>query len=191
MSEPTYTALVDDHLLFHGTLPALLHSLKAHEDHHASMPVIFEDHTGLHIDFDLRGTLDEVLSRYTPTPESTERPKASASTREITLLPRHWSWLDEHGSASATLRRLVDTARLSNIEKQTATRATEAARHFITAMAGNRPQYEEALRALYASNEDSFTNQTRTWPKAIRDTALRLATPAFTFHAQNHAQKPA
>ena len=46
-------------------------------------------------------------------------------------------------------------------------------------MAGDRPGYEEAIRALYAKDAARFTARSRNWPSGIRDHALALAAPAF------------
>lgn len=182
MSEPTYTAFAEQRHLTTATLPELLRVLKTHHDQHTTPTVVFQDHTGRHIDFDLRGTVSDVLARYLgepprPTPA---RPAAGATPRDVTLLPRHWDWLDEQrGGASAALRRLVDEARKRDPDAQDAARATEATRHVITAMAGHLPHFEEATRALYTRRADLFTEHTRSWPADIRAYALRLAEPVF------------
>ena len=42
-------------------------------------------------------------------PRKPGRPKLGVVAREVTLLPRHWAWLNaQPGGASVALRRLVD-----------------------------------------------------------------------------------
>lgn len=44
-------------------------------------------------------------------PRRRGRPKLGVVAREVTLLPRHWEWLNAHpGGASVALRALVDEA---------------------------------------------------------------------------------
>src|SRR5215467_12248972 len=82
--------------------------------------LIFDDTTGKQIDFDLRGTDQEIAERirnHYPTNHAQAkrpagRPRLGVVSREVTLMPHHWEWLaEEPGGASATLRRLVEAAR--------------------------------------------------------------------------------
>ncbi|PYE53883.1 DUF2239 family protein [Deinococcus yavapaiensis] len=185
MDATTYTAFQGDRRLVTAPLAELLHILKHHHDqqHDRHLDVvIFDDRTGRHVDFDLTGTLDDVLARYvSPAPAGPDRPKLGVTARDVTLLPRHWAWLDEQqGGASAALRRLVDEARKHDPRGQEARRAIETTRLFITAMAGDHPYYEEALRALYARQSDLFAHHTASWASDVRTHAARLAEPAFT-----------
>jgi len=40
--------------------------------------------------------------------------------------------------------------------------------------AGNLPQFEEALRALFAGDRDGFAQRTENWPADVRDHARWL-----------------
>ncbi|ADV66027.1 DUF2239 family protein [Deinococcus maricopensis] len=182
MDDRTYTAFSGPNLLITAPLPDLLRTLKTHHDQHGAPTLIFDDHTGQQVDFDLRGTLDDVLQRHLPPPakKGPGRPKLGVTSREVTLLPRHWAWLDEQrGGASATLRRLIDDARKLQPDPQGAARAAEAAGRFMTALAGDLPHYEEASRALYAGQGDRLDALTADWPADIRAHTLRLAAPAL------------
>jgi hypothetical protein len=98
----------------------------------------------------------------------------------VTLLPRHWDWLAaQPGGASVALRRLVEAARRDGDAAARRRRAGEAAFAFMTAMAGDRPGYEEAVRALFAGDGARFAAETAAWPADIRDHAALLAGPAF------------
>jgi hypothetical protein len=97
------------------------------------------------------------------------RPKLGVVGREVTLLPRHWEWLDkQRGGASATLRRLVDQHRLDNTSAEKARLAQDSTNRFIYAIAGNLGNFEEAVRALYANNPDGFAECVKLWPPDIR-----------------------
>ncbi|MCC8978573.1 DUF2239 family protein, partial [Bradyrhizobium acaciae] len=103
-------------------------------------------------------------------------PKLGVVAREITLLPRHWDWLaQQKGGASVALRKLVDEARRSSGDKDRTRAAQDAAYRFMTTMAGNRPNYEDAIRALFAHDRRRFATLIADWPADIRDHAIALA----------------
>jgi hypothetical protein len=96
--------------------------------------------------------------------------------REVTLLPRHWEWLNgQPGGASVALRKLVEQARRANGDADRQRAAREAAYHFMSAMAGNLPGFEEAARALFADDRRSFAARIAAWPADIRDHIVKLA----------------
>jgi len=178
-----YAAFLGETMLSAGPLGAVLKTLKARFDEDpGAMFLIFEDATGKQVDFDLRGTPAEVQERYqAPEPRTGPgRPKLGVVSREVTLLPRHWEWLEAQSSgASAAIRRLVDEARKGNAGARPARAAAEAAGRFLTAMAGNLPGYEEACRALWVRDRSRFEELTVPWPEDIRTYARRLAQDAF------------
>lgn len=95
--------------------------------------------------------------------------------REVTLLPRHWDWLNARpGGASVALRKLVDDARRATADADRMRAARDAAYHFMSAMAGDRPGFEEASRALFAGNVARLQDLTAAWPTDIRSHLLRL-----------------
>lgn len=180
----TYAAFVGPTRVAQGDLRTVLHHLKERADRGATDGLLlFEDDTGRQLDVDLRGTLTEVLARALPEspPPGRGRPRLGVTAREVTLLPRHWEWLERQPQgASATLRRLVDDARRRAGDDDDKRRAREAAHRFMTTMAGDRPGYEEALRALYAGDRDAFERRIAPWPTDIRGHARTLAAPSFT-----------
>lgn len=104
------------------------------------------------------------------------RPRLGVVSREVTLLPKQWDWLaTQPGGASAVLRRLVDDARRNGGERQARRAAQEAAYHFMQAIAGDLPGYEEATRALFADDRPRLEHCIADWPHDIRAHALRLA----------------
>ncbi|HEY5418690.1 MAG TPA: DUF2239 family protein, partial [Gemmatimonadaceae bacterium] len=83
------------------------------------------------------------------------------------------------GGASAAVRRLVDSARQSSVDKDRIRTAKESAYRFISAMAGNEQGFEEATRALFAGDETRFAAMSDSWPRDVRDHARALARQAF------------
>src|SRR5262245_51481114 len=78
--------------------------------------------------------------------------------REITLLPRHWEWLARQpGGASVAIRKLVEEARRNGEHRDRIRVGQEAAYRFMSAMAGDRPHFEDAVRALFAPDPERFT----------------------------------
>jgi hypothetical protein len=126
------------------------------------------------VDIDVRGSEAEIRARLAPPARSRGRPSLGVQPREVTLLPRQWDWLaTQPGGASATLRRLVDAARRS--PEADARAAHEAAYRFMSAIAGDLPGYEEALRALFAGDGVAMARHMADWPKDVREHALQLA----------------
>ena len=164
--------------------------------------LVFDAVTSGPVDIDFRGTVADVQARLPDTsgvPATTEdamrsaprgpgRPKLGVIAREVTLLPRHWDWLaQQSGGASVALRRLVEEARRIGEDGLRVRRAQEAAYRFMSAMAGNKPHYEDAIRALYASDPARFEKLIAAWPVDVRDHARTLAERAFRRDPQARA----
>jgi hypothetical protein len=114
------------------------------------------------------------------TPRGPGRPKLGVVAREVTLLPRHWDWLAQQaGGASVAIRKLVEEARRTGEQKHRTRQAQDAAYRFMSVMAGNRPHYEDAIRALFAGDPIRFEKLIAEWPADIRDHAGALAETAF------------
>ncbi|GAA5532386.1 DUF2239 family protein [Deinococcus aluminii] len=196
MDEPTtYTAFHGHRRLANGELRPLLTQVKAQLDElDPHLPLlIFEDRSGRQVDFNLRGTLEEMLEREAPLPKRAGpgRPKLGIVSREVSLLPRHWTWLEEQpGGASAALRRLIDEARKQNPGQERVRQAQTAADRFLGVMAGDLPGFEEASRALYARDLTRFEKHTQAWPEEIRAHALALAAPAFQANRSQEGTDP-
>ena len=163
-------------------------AVKAASDADARHPLlVFDDATGQPIDFDLRGTPDEILerlrSKQTPQGEPARgpgRPRLGVVAREVTLLPRHWEWLNaQPGGASVALRKLVEAARVTHAGADRRRLAQQATDRFMSAMAGNEFGYEEAARALYAGHRARFEQSMVSWPADVRGYALHLSSGAF------------
>jgi len=174
----SYSAFSGVRLIAFGVLADVLGAAKAYVDTTEDPQLlIFEDRTGRQVDFDFRGSLQEVLARALPRPERTGpgRPKLGVVSREVSLLPRHWEWLESQPQGiSAGLRRLVEEARRRNPGEERARKGREALNKFITAIAGNLPNFEEATRALFAPDNARFEELIADWPEDIRAHSLRV-----------------
>jgi uncharacterized protein len=182
-----------DRLIAAGALRDVARTAKQALDRdRAASILIFDGNSSAPIEIDFRGPIEDVLARLPagttseadvvepPAPRGPGRPKLGVVAREITLLPRHWEWLARQpGGASVAIRKLVDQARRATEDNDRMRAGAEAAYRFMSVMAGNRPHYEEAIRALFASDAARFERLIAQWPVDIRDHALRLAERAF------------
>ena len=133
--------------------------------------LIFDRETGRVVDID---------PRFPPSEEAVRpgRPKLGVTAREVTLLPRHWDWLaTQPGGASVALRKLVEDASRNPRAQQRARR--DAAYRFATALVGNAPGYEEAIRALYAGHGEEFAAHIEAWPADVRRALEEMTAEAF------------
>jgi uncharacterized protein len=170
---PNYTAFDGPRQLAAGSLADLALVVKRAQESGTDGPLlIFDDATGRSRDVDTRGSDAEVVARLVPR----GRPKLGVVAREVTLLPRHWDWLAaQPGGASVALRKLVEAALRDPTGADERRQAQERAYHFMAAMAGDLPGFEEATRALFANEATGFTGLIRTWPRDVRDHAVKLA----------------
>ncbi len=150
--------------------------------------LIFDDLTSELIEVDFRGTMEDVLLRLKK-PAVTEepahsrgpgRPKLGVVPREVTLLPRHWEWLNtQPGGASVALRKLVEEARRVNSERDLLRSSQASLYRFISAMAGDFPGFEEASRALFAGDSERFNQHIASWTVDIQSHIQKLSANAF------------
>jgi hypothetical protein len=150
--------------------------------------VVFDDMTGNRTEIAPDGDEDEVRARLgLPAVEGRPgpgRPKLGVVSREVSLLPRHWEWLNaQRGGASAALRKLVDEARAGHQHRDAARLARDAAYKVMSVLGGDRPGFEEASRALYANRFDEVAPHLAGWPAGPRDFVARLVARAHEAHA--------
>jgi hypothetical protein len=202
-SDITTIAFEGDRHIASGDLREVARAAKETLDQHKDASIlVFDGSTSRPIDIDFRGTIGDVLARLTdiggapaiaedsvlPTSRGPGRPKLGVVAREITLLPRHWEWLaQQSGGASVAIRKLVEEARRTGEDRDRIRQAQEAAYRFISVMAGNRPHYEDAIRALFADDPAGFGKLIAGWPADVRDHAARLAERAFRRDRQARA----
>jgi hypothetical protein len=138
---------------------------------------------GRAVDFDLSGGPDALAARLAPpdeAPRGRGRPKLGVVAREITLLPRHWDWLaGQPGGASVALRKLVEAARRESEGPDRIRAAREATYRFATAIGGDLPDFEEAMRALFAGDDAGFEARIQAWPADIAAQLRTYAAEAF------------
>ncbi len=186
----TYTAFAGPRRIASGALGSVAVQTKAALDEGEEAPIlILDDETGRVVEIDFRGTAGDVVKRLehaTGTgaeiqgPRGPGRPKLGVVAREVTLLPRHWEWLNaQPGGASVALRRLVEEARRGNEAKDRVRQAREALYRFMSTLAGDEAGFEEASRALFAGDRKLFMRLIQLWPKDIRSHAASLADAAF------------
>lgn len=173
-------AFEGDRLIARGPAAEVVAAVKAAADSGGEALLAFDAATGRVVDLDLRGDVETVLARLTPAPVEEKRgpgrPKLGVTAREVTLLPRHWDWLaSQPGGASVALRKLVETALRDAEGPDRARKARDAAYAFMTIMAGDRPGYEDAVRALFAGDEAGLEAAVEGWPEGVRASALGLA----------------
>jgi hypothetical protein len=162
----SYSAFSGFDQLASGSLPQVYEACR-----HDSAALIFDQETGRVVDID---------PRFPPSDEAVRpgRPKLGVTAREVTLLPRHWDWLaTQPGGASVALRKLVEEAGRNPRAQQRARR--DAAYRFATALVGNAPGYEEAIRALYAGHGEEFSAHIEAWPADIRRALEEMTAEAF------------
>jgi uncharacterized protein len=193
--DAAYIAFDGDDYIASGDLRSVAGAAKATLDRRKEASIlVFDDATSSPIEIDFRGSRVDVLARLpepaglpltaqdaAPSgPRGPGRPKLGVVAREVTLLPRHWEWLaQQSGGASVALRRLVDEARRSGNDRSGIREAQEATYRFMSAMAGNKPHYEEAIRALFAGEAARFEKWIAEWPNDIRQHTAKLAERVF------------
>lgn len=165
--------------------------------------MVFHAQSSELVDFDHRGTPEEVLERLAALPwaqaamaasvaaaqdadasapavSGPGRPKLGVVAREVTLLPRHWAWLaSQPGGASVALRKLVEQARKSSDIQDQRRVSQEASYRFMSVMAGSLDGFEEAARALFAADTARLEALIAPWPQDIQSHLLHLAQAAL------------
>ena len=194
---PTAIAFEGNHRIADGSIAEVAVAVrkKVGKGTHENI-LVFDHASGKTLNLNLAGTEADVRARYAeatgspieaqmeaaPTgPRGPGRPRLGVVPREVTLLPRHWDWLNaQPGGASVALRKLVEEARKTRGQTDTLRARQEAAYRFLSAIAGDWRNYEEITRALYASDPDRFRDLTEDWPVDVRDHARFLAAASFT-----------
>lgn len=189
-----FTVFIAEQRIGQGPLGDMLRLAKGRFDDGERRPIwIFDDLDGRPVEVNYHIPLELLLrhwpARYEkPQEEQDEaatkrgpgRPKLGVVAREVTLLPRHWEWLNaQPGGASVALRKLVEQARrdLAPIDRKR--EAQERSYRVLSTLAGDAPAFEEALRALYAGDQDSFAQIIALWPADIAEYTRIMAAGCF------------
>ena len=191
------TAFDGSRCIASGELVEVVKEVKVSIDNGEALSVlIFDDVSSELIEVDFRGSIEDVLkSLGNPSeianlsadvnmkgiiPRGPGRPKLGVVPREVTLLPRHWEWLNcQPGGASVALRKLVEEARRINCTRDQLRTLQGAVYRFMSAMAGDLPGFEEAARALFVGNPEKFNEIVALWPIDIRTHVQKLSLNAF------------
>lgn len=89
--------------------------------------------------------------------------------RTVRLLPRHWAWLEaQPRGVHASLRLLVEMASRDTDGRFRTVRIKEECYLYMRDMAGDRPHFEEAVRAMFANDFDGLQQQMALWPTPVR-----------------------
>jgi len=191
-SQPAAIAFEGDRKLAEGSLADVASAMRRRSGKATHETILVFDYvSGQSLQLDLSGSEKEVRARFAegppaavtkpdetghPAQRGPGRPRLGVVAREVTLLPRHWEWLNaQPGGASVALRKLVEEARRTHSKIGAQRARQEAAYRFMSAIAGDWQNYEEANRALFAGDADRFRRLTDAWPADVRDHARRLA----------------
>jgi len=182
------TAFQGSHRIASGLLPQVALAAKEVFDRGGDEPIyIFDDATSKRIHVDLFAPLEDLQRRFAANPDlppteprGPDRHRLEVVAREVTLLPRHWEWLnDQPGGASVALRKLVEVARRVNAPQDRIRHAQDVAYRFMSSMAGDEPGFEEAARALFANNRAAFEILVDAWPGDLGNHVKQLALEAW------------
>ena len=158
------TAFLGDMIVARGEREAVTRELERLYPADLGAIRAFEDGSGRVVDLDY---WDAAALAPPPPPRRRGRPSLGVAAREVTLLPRHWDWLSRQpGGASAAIRRLVEE---SSRKAPGPGEKRDSAYRFMSDMCGDRPGYEEALRALYRGEEARFRELIADWPEGVRN----------------------
>ncbi len=189
---PIFTVFRGQKFIYRGDLPtAVQAAAKADKEGVQGRVVVYDDSSGKTFDINLQGSIEKIIetladhpamNRKLEHPEVQEekprkrgRPKLGVTTKEISLLPRHWQWLSrQKGSPSATLRRLVEESRRANIGKEHIEQSRDAIHNFMWDMCGNFEGFEEVTRDLYRNDFLSFYAKISLWPNDVKEYIRRL-----------------
>lgn len=153
-----------------------------------SQLLAFSDQTGQQMDLDIRGSSKEIKERlkiFSPSApvqrSGAGRPKLGVIAREVSLLPAHWEWLaNQAGGASSAIRKLIDEKlKGPSAEREKLKFVQEVTYKVLSALAGNLPNFEDAIRYLYRRDRKQFESKMKDWPKDVRMYALKLSESVF------------
>lgn len=186
-SERNITAFVGFDRIAQGSLAEVIQTLRKTPIAQDVALRAFDDTTGERLDLVpvLRpAAKPEVEAKPEAAPvRSVGRPKLGVVAREITLLPRHWEWLGRQpGGASSAVRKLIEEARRFQGGSATSHSSREAAYRFMTGIASDLSNFEEATRALFAGKQERFEELVQPWPDDVR--AHLAALVAASWHAE-------
>ena len=183
-----YLAIYEQKILVKGSLEEIIHQVKAIDSN--IEPIVIEEENCKRVEFSWQGDTQTVLDNlHTESSKPTSkrgRPKLGVTSKEVTLLPRHWEWLaTQRGGASATLRKLVDEARKNASAEDIICMKQQQLDGFMLLFLGDEAGFEEASRALYRNSKISFDHATQTWPTELKDFVINKFSEIANLHSGN------
>jgi hypothetical protein len=179
----TCTAFEDFQIIARGTFREVRTEIqKLRAQRTLGTVLVFDDDTGETFDLEFdRDPVSEVSPslQSAPKPARPGRPRLGVIAREVTLLPRHWEWLESQpGGASVALRKLVESARKNKAPEESVRRSIEVAYRFLSVMYGNGPGFEEIARALFRKNWPDFNRLVEDLPRDLKNYLHQLVAQA-------------
>ncbi|MCC2615272.1 DUF2239 family protein [Aestuariibacter halophilus] len=183
-----YIAIYEKQLIARGDIIHVIRAIKARNQF--IEPYLYEVNTCQRIDIDWYGSADEVIAKLpntlAPTPAKRGRPKLGVTSKEVTLLPRHWQWLSkQRGGASTTLRRLVDQA-INNMSAKEQLHMLQSQLYNLMTVMADEAGFEEASRALYRADNEAFQRAIQTWPDEIKQLLTEKFDTLFALSKEAH-----
>jgi hypothetical protein len=164
----------------HSEVRQAVRALKAERE--TATFLVFNDETGesLDQDFERVETAHLLQARVTEAaPRKVGRPRLGVVAREITLLPRHWEWLEaQQGGASVALRKLVEIARKQQEPEDRIRHAISVTFKFLNVMGGRMPGFEDVNRALFQRDWARFDALVAAYPRDVAGYLAMLSKPA-------------
>lgn len=115
--------------------------------------------------------------------QSFQRKTSLKTSRDIALFERHWAWLsDQPRGISATLRLVVEDASRDRHGKYRAQKLREECYFLMRDMAGDRPFFEDASRALFSGDLQLLKEVISKWPSEVASKVMAQATEACIGH---------
>ncbi len=114
-------------------------------------------------------------------PTAAGPPNARLEFRSVGLLPRQWAWIDaQPRSANANLRQMVEDARKDADGRHRAERLKDECYFLMRDLAGDRPHFEEACRALFAGDLFRLGAVATGWPPEVAQPITDMAAQAWS-----------
>jgi len=113
-------------------------------------------------------------SQIVPDKPKRGRPKLGVSSKEVTLLPKHWQWLSiQQGGASATIRKLIDEAMKTSPKSDLILIDKQKLDQFLYGSMGDQPSFEQASRAIYQLNNNEFISAIESWHPLLKTFVIK------------------
>lgn len=164
------------HLVAQGDVrEALAQSCQYVQDTPNAQLLAMNSTTARQLQLDFGASMDELQQQVAlqngdppePAKRGRGRPKLGVVSREVSLLPRQWEWLEtQSGGVSSALRRLIEQARKA--PENQITEARQAVEKALKTLAADLPNCEEALQLFNRYQYVPMVELMATWPEDIQ-----------------------